>query len=231
MGQKPRLHCSDKCRYEYWRSNLDEEKRQGFSEKKCAACGEAFYSYDGNKRKYCCHEHYVAARYGREIQQRMTKPQMIAPPLSGVIKEEARGDIFEEIYRPMPAGAEDQIRILPIRVADEDEELNPRRVFLMPGPSKFQGKYDHFVGLIPLSAEDRVFSGDVFVFCNIQRTQLSVLQWQDDGFALFFKRTEFERYPWPFAVEQELIEITPSDLHFLLEIPRFMRRLYGITLR
>jgi len=115
-----------------------------------------------------------------------------------------------------------------VRVAREGEKLNPKRVYILAGPCNFQGKYDHFAGMIPSMAEERILEGDVFAFCNAQRTQLSVLQWQGDGFALYFKRTEFERYPWPYTRTVKLIEISPGDLRLLLEIPRLIQRLNGI---
>jgi len=116
---------------------------------------------------------------------------------------------------------------MPIRAAQEHEKFNPKRVFLLTGASKFMGKFDYFMSLIPYAEQWRLITGDVFAFCNQQRTQISALQWQDDGFALFFKRTGYGRYPWPIVVERKLIEITPMDFHMLLETPKFMQKIHG----
>jgi hypothetical protein len=66
------------------------------------------------------------------------------------------------------------------------------------------------------------------VFCNSSRHQISALQWQGDGFAIMFKRTEKERYPWPASAQVKVIEIKHKDLKRLLEFPQFVRRLSGL---
>jgi len=134
------------------------------------------------------------------------------------------------LQRPYPSYQEshESSPMLPIRIPQEDEKFNPKRVFLLTGASKFRGKFDYFMSLIPYTDEWRLMNGDVFVYCNQQRTQISALQWQGDGFALFFKRTGYGRYPWPTVVERKLIEITPMDLQMLLETPRFMQRVHGL---
>jgi hypothetical protein len=71
-------------------------------------------------------------------------------------------------------------------------------------------------------------AGDLFVFCNCSRHQISALQWQGDGFAIMFKRTEEERYPWPISAQVKVIEINHEDLERLLEFPQFVRRLSGL---
>jgi len=118
--------------------------------------------------------------------------------------------------------------MLPIRIAQAGENFNPKRVFLLTGASKFRGKFDYFMSLIPYTEQWRLMNGDVFVYCNQQCTQISALQWQDDGFALYFKRTSYGRYPWPIVVKRKIIEITPADLQMLLETPRFMQRMHGL---
>jgi hypothetical protein len=170
----------------------------------------------------------VAAKCGREVTPNLQKATKL-PVLIEAIEKEAPMPVFEESSERIASAPEEPIPMFSVRAAREGERLNPKRVYLLAGTSKFQGKYDHFASLVPLVAEEALLNGDVFVFCNTQRTQLSVLQWQGDGFALFFKRTEFNRYPWPAAWERKLIEITPIDLRLLLEIPSLMRRLYGIS--
>jgi len=103
-----------------------------------------------------------------------------------------------------------------------------RRIFLVCGTGRFGGKYDQFASQVPQMLEYNLQIGDVFVFCNRSRYQLSILQWQGDGFVLMFRRTEEERYLWPRFFNSKAVEITRSDLEMLLEYPRFMRRLRGL---
>jgi len=226
--KKRKLFCSDQCRVRWWSLHRDESKHRDPHEIVCAACGETFVVTKGNRsRKYCCHEHYIAAQWGQEILPGPKKVSEI-PLAIEEIEKEAPDPLFEETCQMVSCEVDESIPMFTVRAAREGEKLNPKRVFLLTGRSKFQGKYDHFVSLIPSGAEGALLNGDVFVFCNGQRTQLSVLQWQGDGFALFFKRTEFNQYPWPLTLERKLIEISVADLRLLLEIPGLTRRLYGI---
>jgi len=101
------------------------------------------------------------------------------------------------------------------------------RIYLICGTSNFQGKFDSFAGRVPRILEDNLMDGDAFIFCNCIKTQISVLQWQGDGFAQYFKRSDYGQFPWPPKRDAHAVEITPKDLKMLLEYPRLMMRLSG----
>jgi transposase len=105
-----------------------------------------------------------------------------------------------------------------------------KRVFLICGSSKFRGKFDSFSVRVPQALEMNIMIGDAFVFCNRTRTQVSVLQWQGDGFAQYFKRSDYGQFPWSAQRDAQAVEITPEDLKMLLEYPRLMLRLSGISM-
>jgi transposase len=165
--------------------------------------------------------HNAGLGYGR-IAQRMELPlntvkswiRRYGPGLDEVYAtpcvEEASGEQISE-----------QVEYIPL------EEMEEHRVFLVCGSYDFRGKIDGFLTKIPEMLAQNVTVGDVFVFCNRSRYQISALQWQGDGFAIMFKRTEGERYPWPVSVQVKVIEISRNDLQTLLEYPRFIRRLSG----
>jgi len=103
-----------------------------------------------------------------------------------------------------------------------------KRIFIICTALSFAGKFDAFAVRIPRALEENILIGDVFVFCNSIKTQISVLQWQGDGYAQYFKRSEYVRFPWPSRKEAGAVEITPDDLKMLLEYPRLMLRLSGV---
>ena len=105
-----------------------------------------------------------------------------------------------------------------------------KRVFLICGSSKFQGKFDSFALRVPQALETNIMIGDAFVFCNRTRIQVSVLQWQGDGFAQYFKRSDYGQFPWSPKKDTLAVEITPEDLKMVLEYPRLMLRLSGISM-
>jgi endogenous inhibitor of DNA gyrase (YacG/DUF329 family) len=63
---RPRFFCSDACRRAYWKLHRPELKKnpESIYTKVCPYCGKTFQVYGNKKRKYCCHEHYVLARFG-----------------------------------------------------------------------------------------------------------------------------------------------------------------------
>ena len=105
-----------------------------------------------------------------------------------------------------------------------------KRIFLICGLSKFHGKFDSFSLRVPQEMEGNIVAGDAFVFCNWSKTQISILQWQGDGFAQYFKRSDCGQFPWPAKGYAGAVEIMACDLKILLEHPRFMLRLSGATL-
>jgi transposase len=60
------------------------------------------------------------------------------------------------------------------------------------------------------------FSGNLFVFANRRRNILKILYWDRNGFCLWHKRLEKERYRWPNASD-EVLEIEGRELSWLLE--------------
>ena len=108
-------------------------------------------------------------------------------------------------------------------------EMETRRIFLICGPYDFRGKIDGFVAKVPEALGENITVGDILVFCKRSRYQISVLQWQGDGFGIMFRRTEGERYPWPVSAQFKVIEVSRKDLQTLLEYPQFVRRLSGLA--
>lgn len=62
--QKKKRFCCDKCRNEWWNSHLDLVKRKAVYKYVCPHCKKEFEVYGNSHRKYCCHECYIADRFG-----------------------------------------------------------------------------------------------------------------------------------------------------------------------
>ena len=72
------------------------------------------------------------------------------------------------------------------------------------------------------------FSGDLFVFCNRRCNIIKILYWDRNGFCLWHKRLEQQRFKWPES-EKEVMTIDQSQLQWLLyglDIAGAHRRLY-----
>lgn len=65
-GRKEKKFCSNQCRNKWWNSHLDLVNRQANYDFICEYCKKQFTAYGNRNRKYCCHECYVADRFGGE---------------------------------------------------------------------------------------------------------------------------------------------------------------------
>ena len=61
------------------------------------------------------------------------------------------------------------------------------------------------------------FSAHVFGFCNRRRNQVKLLYWERNGFVLWQKRLEKDRFPWPRDEHEEILTLTGRELNWLLD--------------
>jgi transposase len=61
-----------------------------------------------------------------------------------------------------------------------------------------------------------VFDAAVFVFCNRARDRVKLLEWDGDGFWLYFKRLEKGHFRWPAAGAEATLSLTGEELNILL---------------
>ncbi len=66
------------------------------------------------------------------------------------------------------------------------------------------------------------FSRALFVFCCKKKKKLKILYWDQTGFALWYKRLEEDRFPWPRAGAGSILTVTSKELSFLLEGINFL---------
>jgi len=61
------------------------------------------------------------------------------------------------------------------------------------------------------------FSAHLFAFCNRRRDQVKLLLWERNGFVLWQKKLEADRFPWPRDHGAEVIELKGRELNWLLD--------------
>lgn len=91
------------------------------------------------------------------------------------------------------------------------------RVYLHRAPIDMRKQMDglsiqakEVMGLDPLS-------GSLFVFINRQRNKLKVLVWERNGFVVWYKRLERDRFHWPKYREEGVLTLTGEQLNWLLD--------------
>lgn len=73
------------------------------------------------------------------------------------------------------------------------------RVYLAVGATDLRKSIDGLAVLVADVLEQDPFSSHLFVFCNRARDQIKILLWQHNGFWLFYRRLERDRFRWPGA--------------------------------
>ena len=90
-------------------------------------------------------------------------------------------------------------------------------VYLCTRPVDMRKSINGLAGIVQGSFQLDPYDGDLFVFCNRNRDKIKVLQWDQDGFVLYYKRREKGRFPWPLEKEADgRIRISRKDLYRLL---------------
>ena len=90
------------------------------------------------------------------------------------------------------------------------------RVFLVLGATDMRKAIDGLAVLVADRLELNPLSGACFAFCNRDRTIIKILSWDRNGFCLWQKRLERDRFPWPDSVAA-VMDIGGRELSWLLE--------------
>ena len=73
--------------------------------------------------------------------------------------------------------------------------------------------FDSLSGIVSSQMQFNPLSDDVYIFLNRRRTQMKLLHWEGDGFALYYKRLEQGTFELPHVKENEhAVKVTVSHL-------------------
>lgn len=90
------------------------------------------------------------------------------------------------------------------------------RVFIKPGITDMRKSINTLSVVVKNTMDHDLFSSDLFLFCNRKRDIIKVLYWHRTGFALWQKRLEKSRFPWP-KDEAAVLELDMQQLEMLLK--------------
>lgn len=77
-----------------------------------------------------------------------------------------------------------------------------QRYYLFCGPADMRKGVNGLSGLVTNLMKQNVSGGDVFIFVNRRRTTIKLLQYEGDGFAIYYKCLEKGTYEVPVAAPQ-----------------------------
>lgn len=69
--------------------------------------------------------------------------------------------------------------------------------YLYRGHTDMRKGFDGLCGIIKSQMALNALNGSVFIFMNRRRTQVKLLLWEGDGFAIYYKRLEKGTYELP----------------------------------
>jgi transposase len=91
------------------------------------------------------------------------------------------------------------------------------QVYLVAGATDMRKQIDGLAALVVDVLEADPFSSHLFVFCNRGRDKLKLLFWHHNGFWLWYRRLERERFWWPNGRESAPVMLSVRELSWLLE--------------
>ena len=94
--------------------------------------------------------------------------------------------------------------------------LAGKRVYLACGHTDMRKSINGLAAIVEGSFKLDPFDGALFVFCNRNRDRVKILEWDVDGFWLYFKRLEKGRFRWPAPGEDATMTLTGEELSYLL---------------
>jgi len=88
--------------------------------------------------------------------------------------------------------------------------------YLACGATDMRKSINGLASIVEGSFRLNPFSGTLYVFCNRNRDRLKILEWDGDGFWLYFKRLEKGHLRWPGEGETATMNLSGEELSILL---------------
>ena len=99
--------------------------------------------------------------------------------------------------------------------------LRPERstacVYLHRAPIDMRRQIDGLSALVVGAMQHNPLSGSLFVFINKKRNKLKILMWERNGFVVWYKRLEKEKFFWPVRLNEAVVTLTSEQLNWLLD--------------
>jgi len=91
-----------------------------------------------------------------------------------------------------------------------------KKVYLSCGATDMRKSIDGLAGIVQDGFSLSPFDNAIYVFCNKRRDRLKILEWDSDGFWVYFKRLEKGRFRWPQPGDEPTMSLTVQELALLL---------------
>jgi transposase len=89
------------------------------------------------------------------------------------------------------------------------------QVFLRTGATDMRKSINGLSALVQNEMKLDPFRSGYFIFCNKGRRLIKILYWDRNGFAMWYKRLEEEKFAWPKGAS-DTIALTRQQIEWLL---------------
>lgn len=90
------------------------------------------------------------------------------------------------------------------------------KVYIATGNTDMRKSINGLSILVSENMDLDIFSGHLFAFCNRKQSMIKILYWDQNGFCLWHKRLEKDRFKWPESKHQ-IMAVGTQELSWLLE--------------
>ena len=102
---------------------------------------------------------------------------------------------------------------------------NEKPVYLCCRYTDMRKSINGLITLVQESFSLDPFMNVLFVFCNRGRNRIKILEWDGDGFWLYFKRLERGRFRWPTEEDSTTMLLDVKELACLIDSARLEKKL------
>jgi transposase len=104
--------------------------------------------------------------------------------------------------------------------------------YLYCGHADMRKSFDGLCGIINSQMALNALGGAVFIFMNRRRTQVKLLLWEGDGFAIYYKRLEQGSFELPVnSAQSPTVSLDARQLQFILQGVSLKRIVYRPRLK
>jgi len=101
-----------------------------------------------------------------------------------------------------------------------------KTIYLACGHTDMRKSINGLAAIVCGSFKLDLYSASLFVFCNRSRDRLKILEWDGDGFWLYFKRLEKGHFRWPAADNNEnTMNLNQEEFSHLLGSPKMVQKI------
>jgi len=94
-------------------------------------------------------------------------------------------------------------------------DLKKVKIFLSPGFTDMRKQINSLSAIASEKVKENIFRQNIFLFCSKNRKHLKILYWDRNGFCLWWKRLERDKFPWP-RNKKEATLLSYDELKMLL---------------